>query len=264
MSTAIDLAGALHEAVLYSAPDELAERLVPRMLPSLDEGAPVVAVLDETTRAEVRRALGDAAERVEFPDPAVVHRVPPFTVASRWARLSRRVRTSTGRATVVGQHVEGLPGCDGNHWARLDLALNVAVVGLPITVLCPYRTDDPELARVEATHPRLVTATGMVSSGTYRPPSLRRMRRAATENTGYSHAANGFGGLRAARKRPLGDVCHGGGACTAAYGRCAKCASPAQVGGRAGGTAGGGAGASAADVRRHRPVLGRGDERRRG
>jgi len=171
VSTAIDLAGALHEAVLYSAPDELAERLVPRLLPSLDEGAPVVAVLDETTRAEVRRALGDAAERVEFPDPAVVHRVPPFTVASRWARLSRRVHTSTGRATVVGQHVEGLPGCDGNHWARLDLALNVAVVGLPITVLCPYRTDDPELARVEATHPRLVTATGLVPSGTYRPPT---------------------------------------------------------------------------------------------
>ena len=123
MSTAIELAGALHEAVLYSAPDELAERLVPRLLPSLDDGAPVVAVLDETTRAEFRRALGDAAEQVAFPDPAVVHRVPPFTVAARWARLSRHVTTPTGRATVIGQHVEGLPGCDDNHWARLDIAL---------------------------------------------------------------------------------------------------------------------------------------------
>jgi len=170
VSTAIELAGALHEAVLYSAPDELAERLVPRLLPSLHGGAPVVAVLDETTRAELRRALGDAAEQVAFPDPAVVHRVPPFTVAARWARLSRDVTSPKGRATVIGQHVEGLPGCGDNHWARLDIALNVAVVGLPITVLCPYRTDDPDLARVEATHPRLVTATGLVSSGSYRPP----------------------------------------------------------------------------------------------
>jgi anti-sigma regulatory factor (Ser/Thr protein kinase) len=171
VSTAIELAaGALHEAVLYSAPDELADRLVPRLLPSLHDGAPVVAVLDETTRAELRRALGDAAGQVAFPDPAVVHRVPPFTVAARWARLSRHVTSPMGRATVVGQHVEGLPGCGDNHWARLDIALNVAVVGLPITVLCPYRTDDPDLARVEATHPRLVTATGMVSSGSYRPP----------------------------------------------------------------------------------------------
>ena len=170
VSTAGDVAGATHEAVLYSAPDELAERLVPRLLSSLDAGAPAVAVLDAPTRAEVRRELGDAAAHVEFPEPAAVHRVPPFTVAARWARLSRRVTTSTSRATVVGQHVEGLPGCTENHWARLDIALNVAVVGLPITVLCPYRADDRELARVEATHPRLETATGLVSSGTYRPP----------------------------------------------------------------------------------------------
>jgi len=171
VSTAIDLAGATHEAILYSAPDELAQRLVPHMLPSLDEGAPVVAVLDAGTRAEVRRALGDAAEHVEFPDPAVVHRVPPFTVATRWARLSRRVTTPAGRATVVSQHVEGLPGCTDNHWARLDIALNVAVAGLPITVLCPYRADDRELARVEATHPRIATAGGLVASGSYRPPT---------------------------------------------------------------------------------------------
>ena len=171
MSTAIDLAGATHEAVLYSAPDELAQRLVPHMLPSLDEGAPVVAVLDDSTRAAVRHALGDAAEHVEFPDPAAVHRFPPFTVATRWARLSRRVTTPSGRATVVGQHVEGLPGCTENHWARLDIALNVAVVGLPINVLCPYRADDRELARVEATHPRIATAGGLLTSGSYRPPT---------------------------------------------------------------------------------------------
>ena len=67
MSTAIELAGALHEAVLYSAPDELAERLVPRLLPSLRGGAPVVAVLDETTRAELRRALGDARRTGHVP-----------------------------------------------------------------------------------------------------------------------------------------------------------------------------------------------------
>jgi anti-sigma regulatory factor (Ser/Thr protein kinase) len=169
VSTA-NLAGALHEAVLYSTPDELAGRLVPLLRPSLDAGAPVVAVLDEPTRTEVRRALGHDADRIEFPDPATVHRLPPFTVAVRWARLSRRVTSPTGRATVVGQHVDGLPGCGAAHWARLDIALNVAVVGLPITVLCPYRSDDHGLDRVRATHPRLTTADGAIASATYRSP----------------------------------------------------------------------------------------------
>ena len=91
--------------------------------------------------AELRRALGDAAEQVAFPDPAVVHRVPPFTVAARWARLSRHVTSPMGRATVIGQHVEGLPGCGDNHWARLDIALNVAVVSLRL----------PRSARTETT-----------------------------------------------------------------------------------------------------------------
>ena len=138
MSSAASTAGALHEAVLYSTPDELAERLAPRLRSSLDEDAPVVAVLDGPTRAEVRRVLGRDADRVEFPDPAAVHRLPPFTVAMRWARL--------------------------------DIGLNVAVIGLPISVLCAYRADDEVLARVQATHPRLTTVGGSISSGGYRPP----------------------------------------------------------------------------------------------
>jgi anti-sigma regulatory factor (Ser/Thr protein kinase) len=170
VSSAASTAGAVHEAVLYTTPDELAERLGPRLQASLDDDAPVVAVLDAPTRAEVRRVLGADADRVAFPDPAAVHSLPPFTVAMRWARLSRKVRTPSAHATVVGQHVEGLPVGGENHWARLDIGLNVAVVGLPIAVLCPYRIDDPELARVQAIHPRLTTVGGSISSDGYRPP----------------------------------------------------------------------------------------------
>ena len=164
------LGDAQHEALLYTAADELARRLVPRLRSALVDGSPVVAVLDEATRAEVRRALGDDADRVSFPDPAAVHRHPPFTVAMRWARLSRLVPTPTGRATVVGQHVADLPGCGGTYWARLDIGLNVALAGLPITVLCPYRVDDRDLARVQATHLQVSTAEGPLASAGYRQP----------------------------------------------------------------------------------------------
>jgi anti-sigma regulatory factor (Ser/Thr protein kinase) len=169
VSGATSLAGAVHEAVLYSSVDDLAERLAPRIRSSLDDEAPVVAVLDAPTRAAVRRRLAAAADRVEFPDPATVHRLPPFTVALRWARVSRGA--GAGHATVVGQHLGDLLGCDETHWARLDIALNVAVVGLPIAVLCPYRADGDTVDRVRATHPLLGTPDGPVASASYRQPA---------------------------------------------------------------------------------------------
>ena len=137
-------------------------------------GSPRACCRRSRWRPGRRRARRDHAGRappgagrrrraVEFPDPAVVHRVPPFTVAHVGRGWSRQV-TSPRRAArpSSASTSRACPGCDDNAGPGLDLALNVAVVGLPITVLCPYRTDDPELARVEATHPRLVTASGLV------------------------------------------------------------------------------------------------------
>jgi anti-sigma regulatory factor (Ser/Thr protein kinase) len=169
LGTASVRAGARHAAVLYSTPDELARRLLAPLRAALADDAPAVAVVDAPTRAELHRELGGDAHRVAFPDPAAVHAAPAFTVAVRWARCGRGVRTPQGRAAVVGQHVAGL-GCPDAHWARLDIGLNVAVEGQPIAVLCPYRGDDPQLDRVRATHPLLETADGTTASADYRPP----------------------------------------------------------------------------------------------
>lgn len=153
-----------HVSVPYSAATELAARLAPRLSTRLAAGAPVLAVLDAPERLALVAELGTDAERVRFADPADVHAVPAFTVAMRWARLGRD--TDGARAVVVGQHVD-LPGRGPEHWARLDIALNVAIEGVPVTVLCPHR-DTP--ARIEQTHPLLLTADGPRRSTRYRPP----------------------------------------------------------------------------------------------
>jgi anti-sigma regulatory factor (Ser/Thr protein kinase) len=152
-----------HLAVPYATPAELAERLVPEVAAVLAAGAPVLAVLGLPERAAVVAALGSDAARVEFADPERVHAVPAFTVAARWARLARRA--VAGRALVVGQHL-ALPALGPDHWARLDVAVDVAIDGLPLTVLCPCR-DEPS---VLATHPRLLTPGGPRPSPGYRPP----------------------------------------------------------------------------------------------
>jgi anti-sigma regulatory factor (Ser/Thr protein kinase) len=156
----------VHEAVLHTSPDELATLLAPRLGAALDAGERVVAVLDDARREALATELGARAQDVEWTAPADVHGVPAFTVAARWARLAR----SAGPVTVVAQHVEDLPGAGPEHWARLDLALEVAMPGIPLTVLCPCPPDGAGLRRVVTTHRRLVSPAGSRASADYRSP----------------------------------------------------------------------------------------------
>jgi anti-sigma regulatory factor (Ser/Thr protein kinase) len=160
--------GAWHEAVPYSSAAHLVERLAPRVAAAVSVGDPVVAVLDEPTCARLRHALGSDSAEVDFQDPFEVHRVPAFTVAVRWARTSRRITNPGGRALVVNQQMDLDRG--PHHWARLDIGLNVATAGLPITVLCPVDHGVADLPTVEATHPLVDTANGPEPSKRYRQP----------------------------------------------------------------------------------------------
>jgi hypothetical protein len=153
-----------HLAVPYGAPAELASRLAPVLVESLAAGAPVLAVLGAPERAALSAAVGTGAGGIEFADPERVHAVPAFTVAVRWARLARRAAGT--RAVVVGQHLD-LPDRGPEHWARLDIALNVAIDGLPVTVLCACGR---AVASVEQTHPLLLTDAGTRRSEQYRSP----------------------------------------------------------------------------------------------
>lgn len=153
-----------HLAVPYTGVDELAARLEPAIGAALAAGDRVLAVLADPEREAVTARLGAAAARVEFADPLQVHAVPAFTVAMRWARLAHDA--PAGRVLVVGQHLE-LPERGAEHWPRLDLAIDVAIAGLPITVLCACPAADPA---VDRTHPRVLTADGPRPGHGYRPP----------------------------------------------------------------------------------------------
>ncbi|QJY45780.1 ATP-binding protein [Pseudonocardia broussonetiae] len=165
MTTVDGTAGIVdHLAVPYARPEQLADRLEPVLDTALAAGDPVLAVLDGPERDALRTRLGTAARRVEFAAPADVHAVPAFTVAVRWARLARGL--ASGRVLVVGQHLD-LPGSPDAHWPRLDMAVDVAIAGLPITVLCPCGESDPTL---DTTHPLVLTATGRRTGAGYRAP----------------------------------------------------------------------------------------------
>lgn len=161
---------AQHMAIAFSSPADLSARLAPRIRGAVAVGDPVLAVLAHDVREELRGALGPDADAVEFADPGGVHSLPAFTVAVRWARQSRRVTRPGGRALVVGQRLDGLPGCGPGHWARLDIGLDVATAGLPVIVVCPFAGDAPDLPQVRATHRVVGTSRGLEASPDYRAP----------------------------------------------------------------------------------------------
>jgi len=162
-----------HEAVLHSSPVGLAGLLAPRIRAALTDRHVVVAVLDQDHEAALRTELADLVGSIEFRDPADVHRVPAFTVAVRFARTGRQAAQAGRQALVISQHLPDLPAAadeprDPGHWARLDIALNIAIAGLPITVLCLYSS--PALTQARLTHPVVTTGTGSAPSPEYRPP----------------------------------------------------------------------------------------------
>jgi anti-sigma regulatory factor (Ser/Thr protein kinase) len=157
--------GAWHEAVAYSTPVDLAARLAPRIAAATDAGDPVLAVLADDARGALHAVLGNAADAVRFLEPAAVHARPAFTVAAQWSRTHRWITEPGGRALVVGQRLEALPGCGPNYWGRLDVALDVATAELPVTVLCPFPAEASQ-DLVRATHPHVGAHPG---TG-YRPP----------------------------------------------------------------------------------------------
>jgi anti-sigma regulatory factor (Ser/Thr protein kinase) len=161
--------GAWHEALPYFSAGQLVERLAPQVAAAVSAGDPVVAVLDEATGGQLRDALGADSSGVDFQDPLQVHRMPAFTVALQWARTSRLITAPGGRALVVSQQLDTIAG-GPHHWARLDIGVNVATAGLPVTVLCPFEHGIARLPVVQATHPLLSTATGSEPSRFYREP----------------------------------------------------------------------------------------------
>ena len=162
--------GPWHEALAYAAPGELAARLAVLVEAAVVAGDPVMVVLEDATQQRLHTELGPAAHGVRFLDPAAVHTVPGFTTAVRWTRTSRRAVVPESRAMIVTQQLLDLPGCGPGYWTRLCAGLEVAGVGLPLTVLCAFLDEPVGWARVRQTHQVLGTDRGSGPNPDYREP----------------------------------------------------------------------------------------------
>ena len=148
----------VHRGVRYADEEHLARRLVPELRAALDRGDVVAAALDGPSRAAVADGLGDAADDVDFVDTSRPARIDAFQlVARRAALVQRRARAGQG-TTFVGQNQPQLQLGD-DYWLRLESALQVALADLPVTLLCPYRSE-LEAPALRAVHAEILEPDG--------------------------------------------------------------------------------------------------------
>lgn len=166
--------GFRHGAICYHTPAELLDTLGPLVSGAVERDEPVSVVLDPPTWDGLRDRLGAAADAVVRADHDAVHSWSGQTSADRLAEQLRALTADGRRLTMVGQHNAAFDGAGGAYWSEVDVALNLALDGVPVTMLCPYPIEElrPEIAAaVRWNHAELLLGAEAAPNPAFRPPA---------------------------------------------------------------------------------------------
>jgi anti-sigma regulatory factor (Ser/Thr protein kinase) len=120
----------------------LADELAVVASESLDRAEPVVAVVDHVTEARMRARLGRRARQVGFTRPERAY--PGFSGQSAAVARARELGrlAEHGRCTTIERHRPWGPGAPrGTFWLELAAALDLALEGMPVTMVCGLDAD---------------------------------------------------------------------------------------------------------------------------
>jgi anti-sigma regulatory factor (Ser/Thr protein kinase) len=155
-----------HEALLYGGPDEFVAGVSAYVREGLRGGEPVVVVVPEPRLSDVRDAIGDAGDQVEYLDMMRLGANPARIIPAIRDRLDAQ---GGGPLRYVGEPVwHGQRACEHVEGERHEALINLAFRGMPMSILCPYdaaRLDDKVLEGAQRTHP-------YVRRGAERRPSV--------------------------------------------------------------------------------------------
>ena len=148
----------LHDALLFSSPDELAAATVPFVQEGLAAGDVVVVTASPATADVVRTAVDDDRVRVLPRDVAYGRRTPAAVTAFR--RLTDELAaTGARRVRVLGETDFGRTEREQLEWQRYEAVLNDALADWPLWGLCLFdttRLPETVLESVARTHPTVV------------------------------------------------------------------------------------------------------------
>lgn len=167
-----------HLAVVHHGVDGLLDSLAPLLRAALARGDLVWAAVDDTTRAAIERQLGTAASGVVFGEPGRPHTYSGQTTAVRRADRLRDA-IGDGHAALIVSDAATVDGPDPassapDFWSVVDASCNLAMVGLPVTLVCLYdaeRTSEDAERFLYWNHPELFADATTSPNPRYRSPA---------------------------------------------------------------------------------------------
>jgi anti-sigma regulatory factor (Ser/Thr protein kinase) len=152
----------VHDALVYSSPDELVDVAAPFLLEGLAAGEAAVVAAGADTAALIRAALGDDPRVYVLPRSDVYRQRTPAAITA-FRRLAEERAVEGLRVRVVGETDFGATPRDWQEWQRYEAVINDALGAWPLWGLCIFdtrRLPDQVLEAVHRTHPNVVLPGG--------------------------------------------------------------------------------------------------------
>jgi hypothetical protein len=164
-----------HEALIYSATDELAAGTLPFLRQGLTPGDHLLVVLREEGRALLQRALGGDAARIEFADAVAWYQSPEHAFRQYRRYVEHQLERGAPRVRVVAEVIwpQSSATAEVAGWKRYEAGISVAMASVPVSFICAYNTRELPAGIIrdaERTHPVLRTADGARPSAHYSQP----------------------------------------------------------------------------------------------
>jgi MEDS: MEthanogen/methylotroph, DcmR Sensory domain len=165
-----------HQACIYDSDRDFLEMALPFLETGLASGEPALAVTTSANLELLSSALGARGGDVDYADSAYFGRRPPQRVAAFHRYWRQHAGAGEGaQVRVLAEPVwSGRSAREVAAWTRMESALNVALAGTNMFMICPYdtRVTAPGIvAAARRTHPALAEGPQTSPSPDYADPA---------------------------------------------------------------------------------------------
>jgi transcriptional regulator with XRE-family HTH domain len=160
-----------HQALIYRTGDELADVAGAFLAKGVEQSEAALAVTTPSNIELLRRAVGPAADHVEFFESKSWLRSPGSAIAAFREYFEAKLRAGAPWIRIVGEPIWAKKSpSQVRQWTRYESLLNLAFASWPVSFRCLYdeRSLRPKvLDQAHVTHPKVFADGALATSSDY-------------------------------------------------------------------------------------------------